>query len=86
MSPSAPRTALRGVYGDRLKVVVSAPPEDNRANHELVEALAGWLGLRREQVRVEAGLSSRDKVILVSGLSEVELRSRLAVLLAKSRP
>ena len=86
VSPSAPRTALRGVYGDRLKVVVSAPPEDNRANHELVEALAGWLGLRREQVRVEAGLSSRDKVILVSGLSEVELRSRLAVLLAKSRP
>ena len=67
-------------------MVVSAPPEDNRANHELVEALAGWLGLRREQVRVEAGLSSRDKVILVSGLSEVELRSRLAVLLAKSRP
>jgi uncharacterized protein YggU (UPF0235/DUF167 family) len=74
------------VYGDRLKVAVSAPPEDNRANHELVEAFAGWLGVRREQVRVESGLASRDKVLLLSGLSEVELRSRLATLLAKGRP
>jgi len=67
-------------------MAVSAPPEDNRANQELVGALAGWLGLRREQVRVEAGSTSRDKVVSLSGLSEMELRARLAVLLEKGRP
>lgn len=86
VSPSAPRTQLRGVYGDRLKVSVGAPPEDNRANQELVEALAGWLGLRRDDVRIESGHTSRDKVVSFSGIEEAQLRDKLAALLAGGRP
>jgi uncharacterized protein (TIGR00251 family) len=85
VSPSAPQTALRGVYGDRLKVAVNAPPEDNRANHELVEALAEWLGLRRDDVRIEAGHGSRDKVVAFTGIDEAELRCKLAGLLEVGR-
>ncbi len=85
MAPSAPRTVLHGAYGDRLKVAVHAPPEDNRANEELVEALARWLGLRREQVQVETGFASRDKTVSLRGISEAELRARLAALLADRR-
>lgn len=85
VSPSAPRTALRGVYGDRLKVAVNAPPEDNRANQELVEALAEWLGLRREDVRIETGHGSRDKVVAFTGIDEARLRSKLAGLLQVGR-
>ena len=86
MAPSAPRTQLRGIYGDRLKMAVNAQPEDNRANSELVEALAGWLGLRRESVRVESGHASRDKVVSFTGMNEAELRSRLDALLEQRRP
>jgi hypothetical protein len=76
---------LRGVYGERLKVAVSAPPEDNRANNQLVEALAQWLGLRRDAVRIEAGHGSRDKVVAFTGIDEAELRSKLAGLLEVDR-
>jgi len=86
VSPSAPRTAVRGVYGERLKVAVNAPPEANRANHQLVEALADWLGLRRDAVRVESGHGSRDKVVAFTGIDEVELRSRLAGLIRGDLP
>ncbi len=85
VSPSAPRTALRGIYGDRLKISVSAPPEDNRANHLLVEALAGWLGMRREAISIESGHASRDKVVAFTGIGESELRSRLTELLEADR-
>ena len=81
VSPSATRTALQGVYGDRIKVSVSAPPEDNRANRELAETLARWLDVRRDAVCIEAGHGSRDKVVAVSGLGEGELRARLEGLL-----
>lgn len=81
VSPSAPRTAVQGIYGDRIKISVNAPAEANRANRQLVAALAGWLGLRRDQVWVEAGHGSRDKVVAFSGIEEAELRSRLARLL-----
>lgn len=86
VSPSAPRTAVRGVYGDRLKVSVSAPPEDNRANQELTEALAKWLRVRRDSVRVETGHGSRDKVVVITGIDEAELRNKLTGLLQGDRP
>jgi uncharacterized protein len=86
VSPSAPRTRMGGIYGDRLKVAVAAPPEDNRANTELVEALARWLDLKRDAVRIESGHTSRDKVVSFSGINEAELRRRLAVLFADRRP
>lgn len=81
MCPSAPKTAMRGTYGDRLKISVNAPPEDNRANRQLVDALAKWLGLRRDEVRIETGHGSRDKVVAFTGIEESELRRRLVALL-----
>lgn len=86
VNPSASCTAVRGVYGDRLKVSVSAPPEDNRANQELTEALAKWLALRRDGVRVETGHGSRDKVVAITGIEEADLRIRLVGLLQGDRP
>lgn len=80
VTPSAPRTAVQGLYGDRLKVCVAAPPEAGRANRALVEALSGWLGLPRTSIQVIAGHTARDKMVAFAGIEEEELRKRLAVL------
>jgi len=53
------RTAVRGMYGERLKVAVSAPPEDDRANRELVSTVADWLGLPRDNVTIASGHASQ---------------------------
>ena len=79
--PSAARTEMRGVYGDRLKVAVSAPPEGGKANARLVEALAGWLDMPVDDIRVESGHGGRDKVVAFSGIEEDELRDKLNRLL-----
>jgi uncharacterized protein YggU (UPF0235/DUF167 family) len=86
VSPSAARVALRGIYGDKLKVSLTAPPEDNRANQQLEEALAGWLALPTRHVRVDAGHGSRDKVVAFAGIEEAELRKRLGTLLQRVCP
>ena len=86
VSPSARRTALRGVYGDRLKISVAAPPEADRANRELTEALADWFEVPRNSVRLEIGQRSRDKTVLFTGVEEHELRRRLSVLLGPAGP
>ena len=79
--PSAARTEVRGVYGDRLKVAVNAPPEAGKANARLVQALAAWLGLKADMVTVRSGHGGRDKVVAFSGMTENELRDGLARLL-----
>ena len=84
--PSASRTEMRGVYGDRLKVAVSAPPEAGKANTRLIQALAGWLEIRIDDVRVESGHAGRDKVVAFSGMKEDELRDKLNTLVFGARP
>jgi uncharacterized protein YggU (UPF0235/DUF167 family) len=69
------------MYGARLKIAVNAPPEAGKANARLVEALAGWLGLRADQVEVRSGHGARDKVVAFSGVEEDELRKKLNRLL-----
>jgi uncharacterized protein (TIGR00251 family) len=81
VTPSAARTEIRGVYGDRLKVAVNAPPEAGKANSRLVQALAEWLDLRADQVTVQTGHTGRDKVVAFSGIMEQELRAKLNRLL-----
>lgn len=84
--PSAARTEVRGVYGDRLKVAVNAPPEGGKANARLLQALAAWLDLRVDDVTVRSGHGGRDKVVAFSGTTEDELRERLSGLLLRAEP
>ena len=69
-----------GIYGDRLKVAVKAPPDRGRANKELVQLLATALELRSDQVEVVRGQTSRDKTVRLSGASGDELERRLLAL------
>jgi uncharacterized protein (TIGR00251 family) len=71
--PGAKRNAVLGEQAGALKVAVTAPPEDGRANAALVEVLRDWLGLKRSQVQLVVGPTSRNKVFLVRGLGAEEL-------------
>jgi uncharacterized protein len=74
--PGARREGLRGTWNGRLRLSVSAPPEDGRANARLVQLLSRLLGLRRQQVELVAGERARDKEFRVE-LSCREARTRL---------
>ena len=75
-----PGTRKAGVMGEQagaLKVAVTAPPEDGRANQAITELLRDWLGLRRSQVELAAGATNRNKQFLIRGLTPEELRARI---------
>ena len=82
--------ARRDALVDRLangewKVAVSAPPEDGRANAAVVELVAELLGVKRGQVVVARGASSRAKTIEITGLETGEAERRLAAALAAAK-
>ena len=82
VQPGARGSSLVGWMADgALKLRVSAPAEDGRANRAMVELLASALGLRPAAVRVVRGPSARAKVIEVDGLDEQALRSRVTAAL-----
>jgi uncharacterized protein len=64
--PGAKRTEVAGLYGDCLKVRLASPPVDGKANECLIEFLAERLGVKRGQVTITRGLSSRRKTVFVA--------------------
>ncbi len=82
--PGARRNEIVGRQGDALKVAVTAPPDKGRANASLVLVLADALGLKRSQVELIAGATSRAKKFLVREMTAAELSAKLAVLLASA--
>ncbi|HEV3261318.1 MAG TPA: DUF167 domain-containing protein [Gemmataceae bacterium] len=79
--PGARRAGVVGELAGALKVAVTAPAEGGRANKALVEVLREALDLKRAQVELLAGATSRDKRFLIRGLKRAELQARLAALL-----
>lgn len=76
--PGSARAAVAGRYGDAWKVQVAAPPERGRANEAVLALVAHTLGTASSNVELVSGAGSRDKVVLVRGLSAAEAEARLA--------
>jgi uncharacterized protein (TIGR00251 family) len=79
--PGARKTALIGEHGGALKLAVTAPPEDGRANAALIELVRELLGVKRSQVELIGGATSRDKTLLIRGLPADQIAARLQKLI-----
>jgi uncharacterized protein (TIGR00251 family) len=66
VQPRAPRDELVGPQGDVLRVRITAPPVDGRANAHLLRFLAGSFGVGRDAVRLVAGQTARRKALRIS--------------------
>jgi uncharacterized protein (TIGR00251 family) len=75
--PRARKTAITGALGDALKLSITAPPVEGKANRACIEFFAKLLKVPRSSVTIASGESSRNKVVQVTGLSAGEIRKRL---------
>lgn len=64
--PGAKRTEVAGLYGDCLKLRLASPPADGKANECLIEFIARRLSVKRSQITIIRGLSSRRKIVFVA--------------------
>ena len=72
LSPQAKSDRLRGIAataegGRAIKVSVTAPAQDGRANEALLRLLSETWRLRRGDLTLAAGAGSRSKIVRVSG-------------------
>ncbi len=75
--PRARKDAITGEVGNALKVALTAPPVEGKANDACIEFFADLLNVPRSSVTIAAGQSSRNKIIRVAGLSAEEVEKRL---------
>ncbi len=77
--PRAKKDLITGEIGDALKLALTSPPVDGKANEACVEFFAKLLRVPRSSVSIASGQTSRNKVLRISGLSADEVRSRLGL-------
>jgi len=77
--PRAKKNAITGEFGDALKVSLTTPPVEGRANEACIEFFAKLLKVPRSSVTIASGQTSRNKVIRVAGVTEQYVRDRLSV-------
>lgn len=69
VAPRASRDAIEGEYQGALKVRLTAPPIEDRANEALRRLLAARLKVPVSAVRIVAGEKSRNKRVAIAGVS-----------------
>lgn len=79
VQPRAKKNAIVGTLGDALKVSLTAPPVDGKANEACIDFFAKLLKVPRSSVTIAAGQTSRSKVLRVAGLSAKEIETRLSL-------
>ena len=77
--PRAKKNAITGKVGDVLKLSLTTPPADGKANAACIDFFAKLLNLPRSSVTIAAGQTRRNKVIRVAGLSADEVRQCLEI-------
>lgn len=75
--PGAKKNGIVGVHHGMLKIAVTAPPEDGRANAAIVQLLAKKLKLSKSRVVLQSGATQRQKKFLLVGVDSTALQSVL---------
>jgi uncharacterized protein (TIGR00251 family) len=75
--PRAKKNAITGELGGALKLSLTSPPIEGRANEACIEFSAKLLKVPRSSVTIASGQSSRQKVIRGSGLSAEAVREKI---------
>ena len=82
VQPRARKNAITGVVGDALKLSLTAPPVEGKANQALIEFLAEVFEIPRSSITIASGESSRLKTVRITGASRQTLEGRLRGLIS----
>ena len=80
--PGAKRNAITGTHADTLKISLTTPPTDGRANAALIAFLAERLDIPRLSIELLTGHTSRSKTLRLTGITAAEAESCLFTNLA----
>ena len=74
INPNSKKDEILGVYNDSLRVKISSPPVDGKANKAIIKFFSKFLNIPKSKIKIEKGDKSRDKLIAIEGFDENVLK------------
>lgn len=79
IQPKASKNEIIGPHNGALKIKITAPPVDGKANAELIDYLSDCLNIPKRQIEILKGETGRNKSVEILGLSPEEVRLKLGL-------
>jgi uncharacterized protein (TIGR00251 family) len=79
VQPRASRNAFVGVMGDAIKLAITAPPVDGKANQAVIEYLADVFRVSKSSIVIVSGETGRNKLVAIRGMTSEQVRKVLGV-------
>ena len=79
VQPRASRNAFAGVMGDAIKLAITAPPVDGKANQAVVEYLSDVFRVPKSNIVIVSGETGRNKLIAIRGMTAEQVMKVLGV-------
>ena len=79
VQPRSSRNAIAGIIGDAVKLAITAPPVDGKANQAVIDFLAKLFSVPKSSITILSGETGRNKLIAVRGLTAEQIRKALGV-------
>jgi len=86
LQPKSSKNEIAGAYRDGIKIRVTAPPSEGKANKALIKLLAKELRIPESDIGILKGHHSREKILRISEIMEQELLERLKRNLKSAEP
>jgi hypothetical protein len=77
VQPRASKNELAGLHNDALKLRLTTPPVEGRANQAAIAFLAKRLHLPKSALTIKSGQQSREKQVVINGCNEAQARALL---------
>jgi uncharacterized protein (TIGR00251 family) len=80
--PRSSRCEVVGIQDGALKIKITSPPLEGKANDECVRFLADQLRIKKSQIEIVSGHRARKKTVAISDLKKADLEALLAPFLS----
>lgn len=78
VTPNAGRNEITGFKQGVWQIKIGAPPDKGKANKELIDFLSELTRIKKSAILIIKGQTSRNKVIIIEGLTGEEIYQRLS--------
>ncbi len=69
---------MEGTSGDRLKICITSPPVDGKANKHLIAITAKWFGTSKTRIKIIRGETGRQKTLLIEQPSQLPAEAKIS--------
>jgi len=75
--PGSSKNKIIGIYNDSLKITITAPPVEGKANKKCIAYLAKYFNVAKSKIEIISGQTSKNKFIKIYDISQKEFLGKL---------